>query len=101
MFWVCRQQGLLVGDALNFLETGEAVTYLLECRLAQIGNAALPGVEGLAVGQRPFGGAGYKIGRRQVAFADPERDQAGLEPAVIDDLDDAAQKIVAAVKGGK
>ena len=50
----------------------------------------MPGVEGFT-GKQSFGrGPGNKVRGFLVAFAGPERDQAGFEAAVIDHGDDAA-----------
>ena len=59
-------------------------------RLAQFRNAALPGVEGLAGRKRARRGLADEGGRRQIALADPQRDQPVAPAAVIRDLDDAA-----------
>ena len=59
-------------------------------RLAQFGNAALPGVEGLAGSKAAHRGACDELRRRQVALACPERDQAGAAAAVVHDGFDAA-----------
>ena len=60
--------------------------------LAQFGDAALIGVEGLALRQRLRRRLADEGRRRQVALADPERDDAGLEPTVAEHVDDAARR---------
>ena len=64
-------------------------------RVAQIGDAALMGVERLAAIERGLGRVGDEGRRRQVAFADPQRDQALAAAAVVEDFDDAARRRVA------
>ena len=71
-------------------------------RRAQLRDAALMGVEGLAGGQRSRRRIGDEGRGRQVAFADPERDQALPAAAVIEHFDNAAFRRVAgfAAQGG-
>ncbi len=52
--------------------------------------SALGGVEGLAAVQRVDGGLGDEVGRRQVAFADPQRHQPLTAAPVVEHFDDAA-----------
>ncbi len=64
-------------------------------RGAQLGNAALPGVEGLA-GQKRFArGTVDEIGARQIPLTGPERQEPLAAAGVVDDLDNAA------FRGGK
>ena len=71
-------------------------------RGAQLRDAALMGIEGLAGGQRLRRRIGDEVRRRQVAFADPERDQPLAPAAVVEHFDDAAFRRVAgfAAQGG-
>jgi hypothetical protein len=64
-------------------------------RIAQVRNAALSGVEGLAAVERGLGRFADEGGRRQVAFADPERDQTLPPATVVEHFDDAARRRVA------
>ena len=59
-------------------------------RLAQFGNAALPGVEGLAGRERARRRLADEGRRRQIALAGPQRDHAAAPAAVVHRLDDAA-----------
>src|SRR5262249_4813970 len=59
-------------------------------RLAQLGDSPLPGVEGLPCGERAGRGVADERRRRNIALADPERDQTLPSAAVIRDLDDTA-----------
>ena len=63
---------------------------IIRKRLAKLGNAALPGVEGLAGGKRIHRRPVDEIGRRQVAFTHPERQQAFAATGIVDDFNDPA-----------
>ena len=56
---------------------------------AQLGNAALMGIEGLAGLEAAAGRFRDEGRRRQVALADPQGDQALAVAAIVEDLDDA------------
>ena len=59
-------------------------------RGAKLGDAALIGVEGLAGSERAVRSRRQmNCGRRKIALACPERDQAGAAAAVVEDFDDA------------
>ncbi len=75
----------LLGEAL-----AEMPDVIAGERLPQFGDAFLPGIEGLAAGQRPGSGIGDEGGRRQVALAGPERDHAVAVAAAVHDGDNAA-----------
>ena len=68
-------------------------------RLAQFGNAALPGVEGLAVEQRFRRGPREGLGCRLVSLARPQRNDARHGEAIHGGLDDAAVGLVAGLRG--
>ena len=61
-------------------------------RLAQLGDAALMGVEGLAAVERGLGRVDDEARRRPVALADPQRDQALPAAAIVEHFDDAARR---------
>src|SRR5690606_30580106 len=68
-------------DELLSLEgLAEVPPVIARQRLAQLGNAALPGVEGLACLQRLRCCGGDEAGRRQIALTRPERQQAVPAP---------------------
>ena len=64
-------------------------------RGAQLRNAALVGVEGLAGGERAGRCGSDEFRRRQVALADPQRDQPVAPAAVVEYFDNAAFRRVA------
>jgi hypothetical protein len=59
-------------------------------RLAKFRNAALIGVERLAGGKRVHRRPVDEIGARQIALADPERQEAFAATGIVDDFDDPA-----------
>src|SRR4029077_20682977 len=59
-------------------------------RLAQFRYAALIGIESLALGERKPRRFGDELRRRQVAFADPKRDQSLTMAPVVDHFDNPA-----------
>ena len=69
---------------------GEMALIVAGKRLAKLGNAALPGVEGLAAEQSFACGAIDEVGCRQITFARPERQQTVTTTRIVDNLDDTA-----------
>lgn len=59
-------------------------------RLSQFWNAALPGVEGLAIVEPVDGSFVDEVGARQITFADPKGQKIVPSPGIIHDLDNAA-----------
>ena len=59
-------------------------------RLPQFGNATLPGIEGFAIIQPVDGGLIDEVWARQIAFANPKRQEIVPPPGIIHDFNNAA-----------
>jgi len=88
-----------MGAATTAMLLFKLVKLIAGKRLAKFRNAALPGVEGFALQQAVDDWAAEALGRRNIAFARPQRNDAGLGEAIHGGLDDAAVRLLARLAG--
>ena len=85
-------------EILRVEGAAEIARMIARQRLAQLGNAALPGIECLAIQQRFRRGSCEGLGRGLVALARPQRNDARHGEAIHGGLDDAAIGFVAGLR---